>query len=514
MSYIHPLYHWPSKTGWKYQAQATRSWRDFSVYVHFPFCRNICDFCGYETRLISKGRVERFSHALLEEIDQHANTDRFEGSKVRSVFFGGGTASLLPTDLVQQILFKLRRLTGQTHIEEVTVECEPGTIGLPKLKEFRSVGVNRISACVQSFSDAELRSLSRKHTALEAHTLIANSISAGFSNVHADFIFGIPGQSSQDWSRTLEVAIDTGVSHISTYKLFVFKHGQLHRERGLPRADGEDPQRMIELRSMYNKGVNFLSANGFDQYTLTEFSKPKRKSIYIQDCFVDSDILPLGPSAFGRCRNELLENTPLISSYESGVSRNSQRTALPMTGIEAFKREVILGLWHLEVNFDGLATSHGIRINDRLTTILAELHENGVLAYASGRLKVQPEQRYMVGAAMERLASLPTSDWGSTSQEPLPVRVENLGCVRSESAEVNTIIRMARRDPSYFSLLKADPAVALDGLIELTSDEKLQLVSTIRNNMPQPNVIADTSSIKQAWAQVEREHNDLQADRK
>lgn len=456
--------------------------------------------------------MERFSHAILEEIDLRIKTDRFEGSKVRSVFFGGGTASLLPVELVQQILFRIKKLTGQTDIEEVTVECEPGTIGLTKLNELRSVGVTRISACVQSFSDSELKTLSRKHTASEAHALIEDSMLAGFSNVHADFIFGIPGQSAKDWSRTLETAIDTGVTHISTYKLFVFKHGLLHRERGLPRADGEDTQRMIEFQSMYNRGATFLSTNGFEQYTLTEFAKLNRKSIYIQDCFSDSDILPLGPSAFGRCRNELLENTPLISSYEFGDGRDSQRTALPMTKLEAFKRDVILGLWHLSVNIDEIANMRGIRISESLKSALTKLHKDGVLAYTAGKLEVQPKQRYFVGAAMERLASLPILDWGSTLQESLPSRIVNIGRARSESVEVNTIIRMARRDPSYFNLLKADPAIALDGLTELTSDEKLQLVSTINNSSLEPNT--DAGSIPHAWAQVEREHNDLQAHRK
>lgn len=329
MSYSHPLYHWPPKGEWKYKPQATRSWRNFSVYVHFPYCRNICDFCGYETRLISKARVARFTHALLEEIDQYAKTDQFAGSNVRSIFFGGGTASLLPVSLAQEVISKIKQLTGQAHIDEVTLECEPGTIGLTKLDEFRSAGVNRISACVQSFNDAELRSLTRKHTAAEAYALISDSISAGFSNVHTDLIFGIPGQSDQHWNTTLNTALDAGVTHISTYKLFVFKHGSLHRERVLPRADGEDSQRMIELRRMYETSMALLSASGFEQYTLTEFARPRMRSAYIQNCFADFDILPLGPSAFGRCRDELLENTPLVSSYESSESRIDQRTALP-----------------------------------------------------------------------------------------------------------------------------------------------------------------------------------------
>jgi hypothetical protein len=264
---------------------------------------------------------------------------------------------------------------------------------------------------------------------------------------------------------------------------------------------------------MYDRSMTFLSANGFDQYTLTEFAKPSLKSAYIQDCFADCDILPIGPSAFGRCRNELLENTPLVSSYESGDTRSHQRTAIRLTAIEAFKRDVILGLWHLGLNFDEMASRRGIVVDDRLKTTLAELDANGVLAYASGKLQVQQEQRYLVGDAMEQLASLPTSAWGTKPHDPLTARVENAYRVRSVSAEVNTIIRMARRDPSYFSLLKTDPATALDGLTDLTSDEKLQLVSTIKDQ-PQPNAAPDTNSIQQSWAQVEREHSDLQVRRK
>jgi oxygen-independent coproporphyrinogen-3 oxidase len=325
--YIHPLYHWPPKPEWKYAMRHQRQWNKMGAYIHFPFCGNICDFCNYETRLIDKRSANEFASSLLEEIKRYGDRDDFPAANIASLFFGGGTASLMLKESRAAAIEALLSLTGQSGISEVTLECEPGTISRTKLSVAHSVGVNRVCVCAQSFNDQELKRITRRHSSAEALQLLEDALSLGIENIHVDLMYGLQDQSIDDWRRTVEFTASLPIKHISAYKLYIFKHGALHRGKVLPRPEEEDVERTNLLEEMHDLALQTFEAAGFRQYTLTEFARPGYECKYLLDTFGGRDILPIGPSAFGRCGNEVWQNSGLVHLYGKSAEWDARRRA-------------------------------------------------------------------------------------------------------------------------------------------------------------------------------------------
>lgn len=314
MMYEHPLYHWPQKSRWTEPVAASLDWGRMSAYVHFPYCRSICDFCNYETRLMNKGAVGEFGRSLAAEISGYGQRDNFAGAELTSLFFGGGTASLLPRDVAFSTVATLRGLTGQERIGEVTLECEPGTIRVDALREYRAAGFTRIGVCAQSFDDGELTLLTRKHNRADSLRLISDAQAAGFGDLHLDLMYGLPGQTLDHWRATIEFAAGLPVTHISVYKLYVFKYGMLDRA-GVPRPSEEPDDLTRRLQDMSTIAHDVLGEHGFGQYTLTEYARPGYRCDFLLNTFGTADLLPLGPSAFGGCGPYVWHNSALVHTY-------------------------------------------------------------------------------------------------------------------------------------------------------------------------------------------------------
>jgi hypothetical protein len=165
--YIPPMYNWPPKSLWSHGVPEMGEWEDRSIYFHFPFCRNICDFCEYETRKIHNIDKINIISSYLKQIEWNGQFVRRSGN-INSIFFGGGTASLMPPAAIEKILDRVASFGGLDERTEITLECEPGTLGKKRLKELRAAGVNRISVCAQSFDDEVLINITRIHSGTDA----------------------------------------------------------------------------------------------------------------------------------------------------------------------------------------------------------------------------------------------------------------------------------------------------------------------------------------------------------
>lgn len=508
--YTHPLYHWPPKTQWRQKLSGSRKWKPFSTYIHFPFCRNICDFCGYETRQLSKAVVSAsaFPKNAVSQIQSHAHLDDFTSASLRAVFFGGGTASLMSDHGIAGILSALRQYSASTDVPEITLECEPGTIGRLKLKNVRAYGVNRVSVCAQSLSDSQLQVIGRMHTTEQSLRLIDDCLETGIQNIHLDLMYGLPDQTQGAWEHTLEQASLLPVSHISTYKLFIFKHGVLDREKLFPRAQFEPDSLTLRTRAMHDASREILGAAGFSQYTLTEFSRPGSQSEYIRSCFDGGDLLPIGPAAFGRCGNEVWENSPYVHLYGTDGTDFDMR-ALRLTALEAFKRDVILGLWLLSVPTDRVAARHGITIRQELLDLFRELCREDLVEFTGNKLSFAERHRFGAGQVMACLARMDASLWGIVETDQCLQCSAESG--EGESAadrgtKLNTIFRMARRDTLFFNELRRNPLATLRGLgYSLDDPDVLELVSAI--NCDDACMIgAEKNEVHSKWATVQREH--------
>lgn len=470
--YTHPLYHWPGKTNWLEKPSASRVWRDFSAYVHFPYCRHLCSFCGYETRLISRNGAQSFARAAERQIGHYAEVDDFSKAALRAVFFGGGTASLMPEKGLATVLSSIMGLGGPTSGREVTLECEPGTIGRQKLRLAKAAGVNRISVCAQAFDDAELARISRRHTHRQSLKLIDDCLAVGIDNLHVDLMYGLPGQTLEQWTRTLESVSNLPVQHVSVYKLYVFRHGMLDRHNAVQRPQEESEAETSYYGTLHDAAQSLLSGSGFRQYTLTEYARPGRKCRYVESCFDGSDLLPIGPSSFGRCGREIWDNSPYVHLFGTPESFRHDR-ALKLSILETLKRDVILGLWLLNVPLTKLASRLGISIQPKLIELLDTLRQEGKIEFDGETIRLSGKQRFGAGEAMARLGALEAYDWGDVQGTGVAEEALDRNGTRY-SGEMATIIRMARRDPELFEALNCDPRGTLSMLDHRLGPDELE----------------------------------------
>lgn len=503
--YTHPLYHWPPKGRWTYPQSPERSWGAMGAYAHFPFCRSICDYCGYETRLVSKTGAELVETSIAEEIDAYRNTDDFSNAELASFFFGGGTASLFSLKGMEVVLEAARAATGAAVIDEVTLECEPGTIGAAKLAAARELGVNRISICAQSFNDDELRRLTRKHDSFAALSLVDDAIAAGIENRHIDLMYGFAGQTLDDWASTLRFVVSLPIHHVSAYKLYVFKYGMLDRTQVAARPDRESDNQTRLVGQMYELACETFEAAGFRQYTLTEWALPGYESRYLTDTFAGRDIMPLGPSSFGRCGSEVWHNPTLYRLYADQDAWRASRKAYPMTAIEGFKRDVILGMWLLRVDVLALATKWSVVPSDVLMATLHRLADEGGIAFGAGEISIRQPQRFGVGNPMQRLAELATRSWGVEDRVGRPSREDTERSTSHHSPHLATVLRMARRDPKFFASLSSMPRECLGELVPpLPEADLVALLTTIESNSSRGVPVADP--LARDWSAICNEH--------
>src|SRR4026208_565324 len=187
------------------------------LYVHIPFCSSRCSYCDFATGLYQTEMAERYVHGLIHEI----RSSRYAGETIDTIYFGGGTPSLLAAAQLDRILASLHERFKVAADSEITLEINPGSATPEKLRAFRSLGVNRASFGAQTFDDAELAKLGRSHNSADALRTFADLRDAGFANVSFDLIAGLPGQTLAGWQRNIEQALDLAPEHLSFYILEV-----------------------------------------------------------------------------------------------------------------------------------------------------------------------------------------------------------------------------------------------------------------------------------------------------
>ncbi|MGE5603844.1 MAG: radical SAM family heme chaperone HemW [Nitrososphaerales archaeon] len=239
-----------------------------ALYLHIPFCAVRCHYCDFNTYAHLDALFEPYASALGEEVRRAGERQAF---RVPTVFLGGGTPTVLPPRLLEQILRATKDAFRLDPDAEITSEANPGTTDAELFAAMRSMGVNRLSMGVQSFDDAELSWLGRMHSAAEAETAYDAARRAGFDNINLDFMFGLPGQSLETWSRTLDRALALAPDHISLYSLTVEHGTPLHDavRRGVQAPPDED-----KAADFYLLASDRLAAAGYEQYEISNWSRP------------------------------------------------------------------------------------------------------------------------------------------------------------------------------------------------------------------------------------------------
>jgi oxygen-independent coproporphyrinogen III oxidase len=311
-----------------------------SLYLHIPFCEHKCIYCDFysiapaESGETHTPQIGEFLSALDMEIRLRAEDARFR-EPFETIFFGGGTPSLLQPSEIEKTLSLLAAHFSIDPRAEITLETNPGTVNKQKLQAFHSAGINRISMGIQSFHDDDLKFLTRIHTSSEAKQCVIDAYAAGFENISFDLIFSLPLQSLQRWKSNLEQAIELQPAHISCYSLIV--------EPGTPlfsmvQSDQVTPLDNEHDAELYEWTMDFLTSHGFEQYEVSNFAKPDFKCRHNINYWNHSNYLSFGPSAHSFWKNERWWNGSNISAYIEQL----QNQRLPVSGGEHLSKTTLM----------------------------------------------------------------------------------------------------------------------------------------------------------------------------
>ncbi len=239
------------------------------IYIHIPFCRSRCSYCDFATDIYNGALAEKYVDAVVKEVQSSKFKVQNEQSAIETVYFGGGTPSLLKPQQLEKILNAVYTHLSVSSDAEITMEMNPGTLTIDVLKDFRSLGVNRASYGGQTFDDKELARLGRMHTADDVRHTIKLLRESGFENVSFDLIAGLPGQTLNDWERNLDEALALKPEHLSLYLLEVHE--------GTPLAQhikqGKQPMPDDDLAGeMYLMMLDKTSEAGYEHYEISNFA--------------------------------------------------------------------------------------------------------------------------------------------------------------------------------------------------------------------------------------------------
>ncbi len=261
------------------------------IYLHIPFCRQQCYYCDFY-RVVSHGDNSLFIDALKKELI--LRKDYLAGSNVSTIYFGGGTPSVLKAEETASVLDHIRNLFRVDSEAEITLEVNPDDVSLNYMKDLYSAGVNRISIGIQSLRDEDLRLMNRRHTAAQAMEALDNILKSGFDNVSADLIYGISGMGPDNWAANIDETLSFDIRHLSAYHLTIEPGTVFYqmKEKGEIMEVDED-ESTVEFNILLEK----TGKAGFINYEISNFGKPGYFSIHNTNYWKQIPYLGLGPSA-------------------------------------------------------------------------------------------------------------------------------------------------------------------------------------------------------------------------
>lgn len=343
------------------------------IYLHIPFCDTKCIYCDFYS-ITNHSKKNEFLSAIKKEIVSRSIELKYR--TFDSIFFGGGTPSLLSKDDFTPIFDVLYSNYNISPDSEITIESNPGTLDKKKLDEFKTLPINRMSFGVQSFLDEELKFLTRIHSAKDAIESIQNAKQAGFENINLDLIFALPGQSMESWNYSLEKAVKLETKHISAYSLIFEKGTMLYSMRDKGEVNSAD----IELeQDMYEFTMDFLESAGYLQYEISNYAKPGFECRHNLKYWTLEEYISFGPSASSYIGNKRWTNVNNIGRYIEMVESGNHAADFIETIDESTSvtEHIMLGLRSRGIVFDDFYNKHNIDFEKTYSDPIQSLLEDG-----------------------------------------------------------------------------------------------------------------------------------------
>jgi len=381
----------------------TEDWEagGFGIYVHWPFCQAKCPYCDFNSHVSREIDQTRWRNALLSELDRHAAET--PGRVVRSIFFGGGTPSLMPPETVDAVLTRIRRLWPQANDPEITLEANPGSVESARFRAYFDAGVSRVSMGIQALNDRDLQRLGRIHSVEEAMRAFDIARST-FERVSFDLIYARQDQTPEDWRKELKQALNMAIDHISLYQLTIedgtafgdrYRIGKL---RGLPDEDAS--------ADMYDITQDETTKAGFSTYEVSNHARPGAESRHNSLYWRYGDYIGIGPGAHGRVTlNGTRTATEAIRMPDAWLAAaeqgNGDKLRTPLTRDDQATEFLIMGLRLSEgIDTQRFANLSGTPLNP---TAVQELKDMGMIETNGQHLRTTVQGRLVLNAVIARL---------------------------------------------------------------------------------------------------------------
>jgi oxygen-independent coproporphyrinogen III oxidase len=347
------------------------------LYLHIPFCAAICNYCNFNRGLYDGALKDRYVTALLAEIRQAAEP----GTPADTVFFGGGTPSLLEPAEIARLITTCRESFDLAADAEITMEANPETVTPERLELFRAAGVNRLSYGVQSFRDDELQRLSRLHSASRAREAVSMARAAGFDNLSLDLMMWLPQQTVSQWLESVDGLIALGPDHASLYLLELYPNAPLRDEMARARwslAPDDD------AADMYLQAMERLDAAGYTQYEISNVARPAREARHNLKYWQDGEWRGFGCGAHStragvRWKN-ISSTTEYIAAVDAGSPLAVERREL--SDSERVEEALFTGLRLTRgVDLATIQARYGVDVWERYGAELQPFVDEGLLIY-------------------------------------------------------------------------------------------------------------------------------------
>ena len=356
---------------------------NLGLYLHIPFCSAICNYCNFNRGLYDADLKQQYVAALHQEI-----TQRGDGAPADTIFFGGGTPSLLEPAEIRGLIASCREAFSLAPGAEITLEANPETVTEERLAGFRDAGVNRLSFGVQSFRDEELQRLSRLHSSARARAAFDEARRAGFDNISLDLMMWLPQQSVAEWLDSVDALIAVGPDHASLYLLEIYPNAPLRdaMARGKWSLAPDD-----DAAEMYLQAMGRLDEAGYHQYEISNVARPGRESAHNLKYWMDGEWLGLGCGAHSTRNGVREKNVSSTTEYIARVADRGQMAAerRELTAQERVEEALFTGLRLCRgLDLTEVKSRYAVDVRAEYGGELQRFVEGGLLIYDGGRMRL------------------------------------------------------------------------------------------------------------------------------
>lgn len=369
------------------------------VYIHVPFCKKKCSYCDFFT--VGQGKMDiPFAHLVLSELKLRSSN--ISDKVVKTIYFGGGTPSLLPASDIQKIIFGIHDFFNVELNAEITIEVNPDDVTKSLAQQYKDIGVNRVSIGVQSFNDDELDFLGRRHDAKASIEAIRIFKDVGISNISIDLIYGLPNSTLSSWEQTLAMALDMDVQHLSCYHLTY--------EEGTPLTRKVAKGNIVPLDEEVSKAQfdllrGLATSNGFIHYEISNLAKPGFISRHNSGYWLNEEYLGLGPSAHSYNRAIRWWNPASITDWKSVIENNILKlNKEDIDDVTRFNEMLITRLRTIwGINLKDIANGFSNEINNHLRNKIIPLIGSKKLALENNVIFIPPEHFFISDSIVSEL---------------------------------------------------------------------------------------------------------------